>query len=328
MAFVTRVSSRVRAPYSRSVVSSPWCAALKALTSGLWLMAIGLFSMASVLMGLGWLLAVSTSARSAVQPIAVLAIPPGGVDFTAVSKSTMGDAPPVGVNASAAIAERFVFTAPVAEPMGRFAMATPAAFAPHDDLPFYTGSIAPPPATFTAREDRPAVPLPRTRPKLAALGPIGNLGIKAQEEVRPPRTAIYDITAQVVYLPNGERLEAHSGLGDFMDDPSSARHRNRGVTPPNTYDLKLREELFHGVQAIRLTPVDENKMFGRDGMLAHTYMLGPNGQSNGCISFKDYARFLRAYQRGEIDRIVVVSRLSRPPTSVAQRNARSANNAL
>ena len=59
-------------------------------------------------------------------------------------------------------------------------------------------------------------------------------------------------------------------------------------------------------------------MFGRDGMLAHSYLLGPNGQSHGCISFKDYPRFLRAFQRGEIERIVVVPRLGRPPTFAAQ----------
>jgi hypothetical protein len=33
------------------------------------------------------------------------------------------------------------------------------------------------------------------------------------------RTAIYDISARTVYLPNGEKLEAHSGLGDKRDDP-------------------------------------------------------------------------------------------------------------
>jgi hypothetical protein len=232
---------------------------------------------------------------------------------------------PVRVNASSAVAERFVFNTAVAEPMGQFAIATATAFAPADDLPFYTGSITPPAAKLTATETAPKIPLPLTRPKLASLGPVGNLGIKGLEEPRAPRTAIYDITAQTVYLPNGERLEAHSGLGDMMDDPGSVRHRNRGVTPPNTYDLTLRESLFHGVQAIRLNPVDEGKMFGRDGMLAHSYMLGPNGQSNGCISFKDYAKFLRAFQRGEIDRIVVVSRLDKPPTSFAQRNSRSAS---
>ena len=65
MALVTRVSSRVRTPHPRNFVANPWRATLKALSSGLWLMAIGLVSVTSVLMGLGWLLAVSTSAPMA-----------------------------------------------------------------------------------------------------------------------------------------------------------------------------------------------------------------------------------------------------------------------
>ena len=120
------------------------------------------------------------------------------------------------------------------------------------------------------------------------------------------RTAIYDIAARTVYLPNGDRLEAHSGLGDKLDDPRYVHVRMRGPTPPNVYELTLREQSFHGVRAIRLNPVDDGKMFGRDGMLAHTYMLGPNGQSNGCVSFKDYPKFLEAFLRGEVDRLVVV----------------------
>lgn len=120
------------------------------------------------------------------------------------------------------------------------------------------------------------------------------------------RTAIYDIAARTVYLPNGDRLEAHSGLGDKLDDPRYVHVRMRGPTPPNVYELALREQLFHGVRAIRLNPVDDGKMFGRDGMLAHTYMLGANGQSNGCVSFKDYPKFLQAFLRGEVDRLVVV----------------------
>src|SRR5581483_8714235 len=35
-------------------------------------------------------------------------------------------------------------------------------------------------------------------------------------------TAVYDITAHKVYLPDGTTLEAHSGLGDMLDDPSHA----------------------------------------------------------------------------------------------------------
>ncbi len=122
-------------------------------------------------------------------------------------------------------------------------------------------------------------------------------------------TAIYDIEAHTVYLPNGERLEAHSGLGGMLDDPHYIDKKARGPTPPNVYDLALRDGLFHGVQAIRLNPVNDDKMFGRDGILAHPYMLGPTGQSFGCVSFKDYSEFLQAFERGEVDRLVVVRHL-------------------
>jgi Tlde1 domain len=127
------------------------------------------------------------------------------------------------------------------------------------------------------------------------------------------RTAIYDIAAHAVYLPNGRRLEAHSGIGGFIDDPRHAHVRNRGATPPNVYILSMRKRLFHGVRAIRLTPVDESKMHGRDGMLAHSYLHGPNGQSNGCVAFSNYPVFLNAFLQGDIARLVVVERLESPP---------------
>jgi hypothetical protein len=121
-------------------------------------------------------------------------------------------------------------------------------------------------------------------------------------------TAVYDISARTVYLPNGEKLEAHSGLGDTMDDPRYVNLRMRGATPPGTYDLTEREQLFHGVRALRLNPVGGSAaVHGRAGLLAHTYMLGPTGASNGCVSFKDYNKFLQAYLRGEVRRLVVVS---------------------
>ena len=130
-------------------------------------------------------------------------------------------------------------------------------------------------------------------------------------------TAIYDIAARTVYLPNGRRLEAHSGLGEHMDDIRYVKSRGTGPTPPNVYDLKMRESLFHGVRAIRLVPTDESKMYGRAGILAHSYMLGPNGQSNGCVSFSDYSAFLDAFERGDINRIVVVDRLADAPSPKA-----------
>ncbi|MGH1591410.1 tlde1 domain-containing protein [Methylobacterium phyllosphaerae] len=157
-----------------------------------------------------------------------------------------------------------------------------------------------PALAYTALESRPADVAPQRRisPPLApAREPSATAGI-----------AVYNIAAKSVTLPNGERLEAHSGLGEGLDDPRLVNVRMRGPTPPGTYDLTEREQPFHGVRAIRLTPVGGNEaVYGRVGLLAHTYMLGPRGDSNGCVSFRDYDRFLQAFLRGEVQRLVVVS---------------------
>jgi Tlde1 domain len=122
-------------------------------------------------------------------------------------------------------------------------------------------------------------------------------------------TAVYDISARVVYLPDGTRLEAHSGLGAALDNPRYVAERAVGPTPPHLYQLTLRESLFHGVQALRLNPIGEGGVYGRGGFLAHSFMLGPNGDSNGCVSFRDYNAFLRAYESGQINKLAVVAKL-------------------
>jgi hypothetical protein len=152
------------------------------------------------------------------------------------------------------------------------------------------------PMRFTLASLTPGDGLFAERPDLGALG-YDNL------------TAVYDISARAVYLPNGARLEAHSGLGSLMDDPSHVNQRMVGATPPAVYDLKPRERLFHGVAALRMTPVGESDTLGRSGLLVHSYMLGPNGDSNGCVSIKEYDRFLKAYNNGEVTRLVVVPNL-------------------
>ncbi|MGO4389090.1 tlde1 domain-containing protein [Microvirga sp. 2YAF29] len=144
-----------------------------------------------------------------------------------------------------------------------------------------------------------------------------------------PGTAVYDISAKIVYMPNGEKLEAHSGLGDKMDDPRHVNVRMKGATPPGTYVLTEREALFHGVRAIRMNPVGGSaSIYGRDGILAHTYMLGPRGDSNGCVSFKDYNKFLQAFLRGEVKRMVVTAGRGQDllPPIVNNRTGRSARN--
>jgi hypothetical protein len=146
-------------------------------------------------------------------------------------------------------------------------------------------------------------------PDDGAVSPVQRL--TAPPPARADRgTAIYDVAAHTVYMPDGTRLEAHSGLGQLKDDPRYVSERMRGPTPPSTYDLSVREQLFHGVKALRLTPVGGGGVYGRTGLLAHRYMLGPNGDSNGCVSFRDYNAFLQAYERGQVQRLVVVARAS------------------
>lgn len=129
--------------------------------------------------------------------------------------------------------------------------------------------------------------------------------------------AVYDITNSVVYMPNGQRLEAHSGLGKMQDDPKFSHVRMKGPTPPNLYNLRMREARFHGVEAIRLLPVDKKRMRGRDGILAHTYLLGNTKSSNGCVSFEHYDKFLAAFKRGEVKKMIVVPDMSHLPTYLA-----------
>jgi hypothetical protein len=156
------------------------------------------------------------------------------------------------------------------------------------------------PAKMTLASLTPNSGLFRRGPDLAALG-------------YDSQTAVYDISAHAVYLPNGASLEAHSGLGALRDDPDHVDQRMVGATPPATYELKPRERLFHGVAALRMTPVDGSSTLGRAGLLVHSFMLGPDGDSNGCVSIRDYERFRKAYDNGEITRLVVVPSLPAAP---------------
>ncbi|MCC0036592.1 MAG: DUF2778 domain-containing protein [Hoeflea sp.] len=134
------------------------------------------------------------------------------------------------------------------------------------------------------------------------------------------KVAVYDIGSATVHMPNGEKLEAHSGLAHMQDDPRYVTAKNRGPTPPNLYNLRMRESRFHGVEAIRLLPADGRKKYNRDGLLAHTYMYvggGDRSQSNGCVVFKKYDRFLTAFKNGEVERLIVVPSMEELPTYMA-----------
>ena len=328
-------SSRAGVSRPRNARRHRWPGILKVLAGALAIVIAGSVVCVAALAGLGWLVAVSPEARTEFRPIARATV----LDQQILARSFRGE--PATTLASVVRLpnreEAFRFGMPVADTLGALARIIPDQSEADDRI--VTASIGPyvprrvtlqifsrPPDVAEAIAPQP---LPRARPKLASLTPLDGITGKPDGDGGDPRkTAIYDITAKTVYLPNGERLEAHSGLGEMMDDPHYKHLRMRGVTPPNTYTLSLRESLFHGVQAIRLTPVDKKTMFGRTGILAHSYLLGPNGQSNGCISFRDYQKFLDAYLRGEVDRIVVVVRLDKPPVFVDRSRVRGAATAL
>lgn len=160
--------------------------------------------------------------------------------------------------------------------------------------------------------------------QLASIAPGGGVSPDGRDEAPDlsalgKQTALYDISARTVYMPDGTRLEAHSGLGAWIDDVRFVNVQDRGPTPPNVYELSYRERPFHGVQALRMKPVGDGDLFGRSGLLTHSYLMGPNGDSNGCVSFKDYDAFLKAYAAGEVKRLVVVKSLKDDTVKVARK---------
>jgi hypothetical protein len=119
--------------------------------------------------------------------------------------------------------------------------------------------------------------------------------------------AVYDISAARVYMPDGSVLEAHSGIGKMVDNPKYVHVKMNGPTPPSTYNLRMRESRFHGVEAIRMLPVDGKNPHGRTGLLTHSYLLrGGRAESHGCVAFKDYNKFLTAFKKGRVKQLVVV----------------------
>ena len=170
-------------------------------------------------------------------------------------------------------------------------------------------------------------PQPQPQPKLGEPGILDKLFGDPDRAAKAvlaanPNTALYDIAKRVVYLPDGDKLEAHSGYGQWLDDTESIRRKDVGVTPPNVYAVSFREKPFHGVRALRMKPVGSGNMYGRDGILAHSYLLGDGGASNGCISVRDYDRFLKAYEDGKFNQIIVLRSAAEPvPAQIASAQA-------
>ena len=263
-----------------------------------------------------------TDVTGSIPPVAAVVVPPDvflgpktvkTVSFTAPARSDIQPQAPMAPAAAA--------------PVGKAAIAK-AAVAAKSDVPALFKRDEPT-ASPTVSSYALASVAPEASPTAKAIGSIKAMFTPGVDEGPIPeadkRTAVYDIVGATVHMPNGTKLVAHSGHAFRMDNPKYIGVKNWGPTPPNVYRLTMREALFHGVRAIRLNPVDESKMLGRDGMLAHSYMLGPRGESNGCISFQDYPKFLAAFQRGEVDRVVVIPDLKQEPLRMARARGRLAD---
>ena len=185
--------------------------------------------------------------------------------------------------------------------------------------------------TIEADDTPTAAERPRKPPvQLAYAKPNAPIDMEDDEPSMAPRkplfgsrkgVAYYDISAGVVHMPNGERLEAHSGIGKLRDNPDAVHIPMKGPTPPGTYKVTMREARFHGVEAVRLTPTDGVAPHGRVGLLAHSYLLRNRGDSHGCVAFADYPRFLKAFKRGEVTQMVIVKSMkggfSKPSKTLA-----------
>lgn len=143
-----------------------------------------------------------------------------------------------------------------------------------------------------------------------ATAPVSEADQCASKEAARKGVAVYDVAAGKVYMPDGTVLDAHSGMGAYKDNPDSVNQVGSGATPPNVYNVGVRAEgLYHGVEAVRLTPVGGNPMYGRDGFLAHSKLVrGAQNGSHGCVAFDDYGKFLSAFKNGQVKQLVVVPR--------------------
>jgi len=131
------------------------------------------------------------------------------------------------------------------------------------------------------------------------------------------KVAIYDVSNATVYMPDGTKLRAHSGIGRMRDNPRFEHVKMSGPTPAGIYRLSMREKRFYGVEAIRMTSIDGRDPKNRTGLLTHTNLLRGQKGSHGCIAFQNYQPFLKAFKRGHITMIIVVPELPSSKTQLA-----------
>lgn len=169
-------------------------------------------------------------------------------------------------------------------------------------------------------EDKPSAPKtldsqddsPRAKPKRSLFSDLFGGGGRDAPRGWPgknTKVAIYDVSNATVYMPDGTKLRAHSGIGPMRDNPRFEHVKMNGPTPAGIYRLSMREKRFYGVEAIRMTSIDGRDPKNRTGLLTHTNLLRGRIGSHGCVAFQNYEPFLRAFKRGQVNMMVVVPEL-------------------
>ena len=72
---------------------------------------------------------------------------------------------------------------------------------------------------------------------------------------------------------------------DSKNNPDRVREKNVGAIPPGNYIIgELFDHPTKGRDCMRLTPDEDNEMFGRDGFMIHGDSIAhPGTSSQGCI---------------------------------------------
>jgi len=136
--------------------------------------------------------------------------------------------PPASTSRHASFGERFLFDQELASFDERFAGADISVAETEDgesNVLNYAHLPSPGPGEHAIAQSATGRSTPKLAP--AALSPPASAARKRVATAEAPkdsispayddsRTAIYDIAARTVYLPNGRRLEAHSGFGDHI----------------------------------------------------------------------------------------------------------------
>lgn len=99
-------------------------------------------------------------------------------------------------------------------------------------------------------------------------------------------------TGTLVHHRDGQRITLATGLlsgrGDGLNNPEKQYEKNRGVTPEGGYNLSFGHSNRAGIgKYVRMDPIDNSQMRGRDGILMHHGSLASGERGSlGCITFK------------------------------------------